>query len=238
MKKRSSIRLDQSAHRQRSLDNSSIHSSRSGSSTKSDASRRSDVDRLIDAISGPLEMGEAEPEKQALQRSSRESGHSRKSASSVPSCSTGGFERPGMVSRSISSGAPEHLRQAYRAIRMPQEFDSPVPPRVASRVLFEIPDRENHKLNEERTTQPQNQDAEYLQVLVAEDDPVNSRIIMKRLEKSGHKVHHTVNGADCAGVYRGKPAFFDVVLMDMQVRILSSHFIFDDYLQSTLVRYS
>merc|ERR1711977_209303 len=125
MKKRSSIRLDQSAHRQRSLDNSSIHSSRSGSSTKSDASRRSDVDRLLDAISGPLEMGEAEPEKQALQRSSRESGHSRKSASSVPSCSTGGFERPGMVSRSISSGAPEHLRQAYRAIRMPQEFDSP-----------------------------------------------------------------------------------------------------------------
>jgi CheY-like chemotaxis protein len=56
--------------------------------------------------------------------------------------------------------------------------------------------------------------------LVAEDDPVNSRIIQKRLEKSGHDVHHTVNGEDCASAYGEKPAFFDVVLMDMQVRYI------------------
>jgi CheY-like chemotaxis protein len=55
--------------------------------------------------------------------------------------------------------------------------------------------------------------------LVAEDDPVNSRIIQKRLEKSGHEVYHTVNGEDCASAYGDKQAFFDVVLMDMQVSI-------------------
>lgn len=52
---------------------------------------------------------------------------------------------------------------------------------------------------------------------MAEDDPVNSRIIQKRLEKSGHEMHHTVNGEDCASSYGEKSAFDDVVLMDMQV---------------------
>jgi PleD family two-component response regulator len=56
-----------------------------------------------------------------------------------------------------------------------------------------------------------------LQILIAEDDPINSRIMKKRLEKRGHHVHSTTNGEECAHVYREKLAFFDVVLMDMQV---------------------
>lgn len=60
-----------------------------------------------------------------------------------------------------------------------------------------------------------------LQVLVAEDDPINMKILRKRLEKAGHTVHHTVNGEDCAQAYKGSNGKYDVVLMDMQVR--SSH---------------
>jgi hypothetical protein len=60
-------------------------------------------------------------------------------------------------------------------------------------------------------------DTEQLQILVAEDDPINSRIIRKRLEKSGHKVHGTTNGEECVAAYQEKPTLFDVVLMDMQV---------------------
>merc|ERR1711964_524781 len=120
-------------------------------------------DRLIDAISGPLEIGEVEPEEQALQRTtSRGSGHSRKSASSVGSTpvrsSTSIIDRPGKLSRSKSYGAPEHLRRSYegppgsefvtdnktllKAVRMPEEFESPATPHVASKVLFEIPDKD------------------------------------------------------------------------------------------------
>ncbi|KAH7346396.1 putative cyanobacterial phytochrome B [Rhexocercosporidium sp. MPI-PUGE-AT-0058] len=242
VEKTSSLKLDEGVHRKRSLEDASLHSFRSGSSnkstksTKSNASKKSDVDRLIDAISGPLDIGEAESEDQALQRSvSRESGHSRKSASSVgstPVRSTMGPERPGMMSRSKSYGAPEHLRRSYegpagsefvtdnktllKAVRIPEEFDSPATPHVASKVLFEIPDRETNKT----PVQAEKQDTKHLQVLVAEDDPVNSRIIQKRLEKSGHEVHHTVNGEDCASAYGDKPAFFDVVLMDMQMPIV------------------
>lgn len=60
-------------------------------------------------------------------------------------------------------------------------------------------------------------DAKYLRTLVAEDDPINSKIIRKRLEKSGHEVYHTMNGEECARAYGERPTFFDVVLMDMQV---------------------
>ncbi|KAL8400812.1 hypothetical protein RB594_000998 [Gaeumannomyces avenae] len=55
-----------------------------------------------------------------------------------------------------------------------------------------------------------------LQVLCAEDDPINMKLLRKRLEKAGHAVFHTVNGADCASVYKENPGQYNVVLMDMQ----------------------
>ena len=62
--------------------------------------------------------------------------------------------------------------------------------------------------------------ADGLRVLVAEDDPINSKIIKKRLEKAGHRVHLTVNGEECASTYADRAATFDVVLMDMQMPIV------------------
>lgn len=59
-----------------------------------------------------------------------------------------------------------------------------------------------------------------LQVLVAEDDPINVKVLRKRLEKAGYKVTHALNGEDCAAVYEEKPMVFDVVLMDMQMPIV------------------
>ncbi|KAJ5825892.1 hypothetical protein N7474_003030 [Penicillium riverlandense] len=61
-----------------------------------------------------------------------------------------------------------------------------------------------------------------LHVLVAEDDPINSTILRKRLEKFGHSVHMTGNGKECASVYRESPGSFDAVLMDLQVRKFQS----------------
>ena len=59
--------------------------------------------------------------------------------------------------------------------------------------------------------------ADCLHVLVAEDDPINSKIMRKRLEKLGHRVHLTVNGEECSTAFGEQPKAFDVVLMDMQV---------------------
>lgn len=60
-------------------------------------------------------------------------------------------------------------------------------------------------------------DPEYLKVLVAEDDPVNSKIVHKRLTKLGHTVVLTGNGEACANVFSSRSQDFDVVLMDIQV---------------------
>ncbi|KOS44385.1 hypothetical protein ACN38_g4701 [Penicillium nordicum] len=59
-----------------------------------------------------------------------------------------------------------------------------------------------------------------LHVLVAEDDPTNSTIVQKRLEKLGHTVHMTSNGKECAYAYKANPTAFNVVLMDLQMPIV------------------
>ncbi|KAJ5549985.1 CheY-like superfamily [Penicillium sp. DV-2018c] len=59
-----------------------------------------------------------------------------------------------------------------------------------------------------------------LHVLVAEDDPVNSTILQKRLVKFGHTVHMTTNGKECAAAYKTDPTRFDAILMDLQMPIV------------------
>ncbi|RDW64530.1 putative sensor histidine kinase/response regulator [Aspergillus mulundensis] len=59
-----------------------------------------------------------------------------------------------------------------------------------------------------------------LHVLVAEDDPINAKILQKRLGKLGHTVRLTVNGEECANTYAEEPTQWDVVLMDIQMPIL------------------
>lgn len=136
-------------------------------------------------------------------------------------------------SKSIESAPPLGERTALRVskpgtfevegqnvpikpIRMPDELNSPGPvdnPSSAPRVLGDVVDIPDN--TDEVPT------ADHMRVLVAEDDPVNSRIIKKRLEKLGHEVCLTVNGEDCASAYGEKTGYFDIVLMDMQVRQLS-----------------
>lgn len=232
--KSSSVRADGVMRRKSIEEIGSLRSFRSGSSNKSNASKKSDVDRLIDAISGPLAVGDSESEELRLnQTNSKGSGHNSRLSGGSLGRVTFANERPGKLLRSRSYGAPEHLRSAYegpagseyitdsktllKAVRMPDEYATLEESNPhASRVIFDIPD----KKSEQEKVVPKKLDAEHLQVLVAEDDPVNSRIIQKRLEKIGHEVHHTVNGEDCASAYGEKHAFFDVVLMDMQVSTL------------------
>ncbi|KAL4914749.1 hypothetical protein BDW62DRAFT_189747 [Aspergillus aurantiobrunneus] len=59
-----------------------------------------------------------------------------------------------------------------------------------------------------------------LRVLVAEDDPINAKILQKRLGKLGHTVQWTVNGEECANSYCVNPTQCDIVLMDIQMPIL------------------
>lgn len=192
-------------------------------------STRSGVDRLIEAIQEPHMSSSGESETNATRSSSR----GRPGSSSSTSRPRSGMLNSSSVHMTLAQASDQMLGQRQgpglenvldsktpiRPIRMPGETTtgSPTtefPPRESSartpsRVLFDMPDR--NAAHEE----PLN--AEKLRVLVAEDDPINSKIVQKRLSKIGHEVHLTINGEDCSSTYGDRPAFFDVVLMDMQV---------------------
>lgn len=54
-------------------------------------------------------------------------------------------------------------------------------------------------------------------VLVAEDNPINSRILTRRLVKLGHRVHLSQDGQECHDHFTAGPQDVDVILMDIQV---------------------
>ena len=205
----------------------SVHSVNSMKSFRSGSSARSDVDRLIEAIQEPHAISKDAPGDADGDVAKTSSRRQRKPGSASSSrARISGLSTP----QSISDQALQQRegpgianvtneKTPIKPIRMPGETStgSPVseqparkfPPRTPSRVLFDIPNRsDGHE-------QPFN--ANKLQVLVAEDDPINSKILQKRLEKIGHQVHLTINGEECSSAYGEKPASFDVVLMDMQV---------------------
>ncbi|KAL6237833.1 hypothetical protein BDW75DRAFT_202848 [Aspergillus navahoensis] len=70
------------------------------------------------------------------------------------------------------------------------------------------------------SSEPSAPERQPLRVLVAEDDPINAKIIEKRLGKLGHTVRRTVNGEECANACSEEVAQWDVVLMDIQMPIL------------------
>lgn len=198
----------------------SVHSLASIKSNKSASSARSDVNRLIEAIQEPHE------ERQAS------GGRVQRRPISASQKPHGGVSRANSISMPLPLTSDQALDQRQgpglanvkdsktpiRPIRMPGEtsLGSPgterPPPDFAvctpSRVVFDL---------QEKNAKQEPLDAERLHILVAEDDPINSKIIQKRLKKIGHEVRLTINGEECSSTYGERPAFFDVVLMDMQV---------------------
>lgn len=59
---------------------------------------------------------------------------------------------------------------------------------------------------------------ETLAVLIAEDNPINSRLLTRRLVKLGHDVHLALDGQECHDHFAAQPQQVDVILMDIQVR--------------------
>lgn len=61
---------------------------------------------------------------------------------------------------------------------------------------------------------------EHLTVLIAEDNPVNAKVLTRRLQKLGHEVLLTVDGQQCHDHFALNPQSVNVILMDIQVRHL------------------
>ena len=195
-------------------------SAKSGLSMKSDMSQKSDADRLIDAIQQPLQLSEQHGGSPGPAAGKKPRRTSLESSVSAPK------------SRSLSS--PRELKSSFRSTGSEKIRDSGIPvrpvrvsdaqPDEASgskpgpRVLFEEP--ESVGAPSDTTEAGKIHWAENFSVLVAEDDPINSKIMKKRLEKLGHHVHMTVNGEECSSAHGDQPASFDAILMDLQMPIV------------------
>jgi light-regulated signal transduction histidine kinase (bacteriophytochrome)/CheY-like chemotaxis protein len=205
---------------------SSLRSFKSGSSQRS---QRSDVDRLIEAIQEPhmvsgRRSGDRSPTSRSLRpaltnRNSLDAGESsRVRSKSLEHLEGRHIVPPQHRSMDNSIAGEERVAssgQPLRAVRMPDDggASSPVDSEAKpGSILGEV-----HEEPKELESTSEKLTADHMRVLVAEDDPVNSRIVKKRLEKLGHNVYLTVNGEECASAFGDRPRDFDVVLMDMQV---------------------
>ncbi len=54
-------------------------------------------------------------------------------------------------------------------------------------------------------------------ILVAEDNPVNQQLAKIMLEKAGYSIEIAGNGQDAVDVYTSKPDAYDIILMDIQM---------------------
>ncbi|RDW66323.1 hypothetical protein BP6252_09958 [Coleophoma cylindrospora] len=62
-----------------------------------------------------------------------------------------------------------------------------------------------------------------LSVLVAEDNPINARLLSQRLLKAGHKVEVAYDGQACHDYFVAQPDAIDVILMDLQMPLVDGH---------------
>jgi CheY-like chemotaxis protein len=206
-------------------------------SMESHQTEKSDADRLIDAIQTPLSLHDKEPEWPLSRQSSK--GSSSKPKSRSLAGSHGGSLSPQSQKRPVSLSMQPRDEIGFvdvrdsstpiRPIKVPDEYrDMPTQPagHEQSHVLFELPSDSSQKEKERETTESVTSSGTLdepnplLQVLVAEDDPINMKVLKKRLERAGHEITHTVNGEHCATVYQEQSPAFDVVLMDMQMPIV------------------
>ncbi|OQN98410.1 hypothetical protein B0A48_15679 [Cryoendolithus antarcticus] len=228
----------------------SMRSAMSTTSMNSAQSGRSEADRLIEAIQEPHYVDGWSGFGDSARKSNGNSRPSstRPSIEQRHTSGTGGYSGSPTRRRGGSKGqqlenrpnsmheaiVPEHLREQALSrpgvvnvpgqgmpmtpVRMPDEFSETDSTRATSTVsrgsVSDVANSSRKKRTKDAPT------ADHMHVLVAEDDPVNSRIIKKRLEKLGHEVYLTVNGEECAGAYGEKTGYFDIVLMDMQMPIV------------------
>ncbi|KAK5113217.1 hypothetical protein LTR62_003553 [Meristemomyces frigidus] len=222
----------------------SANSAKSNPSLKSHHSARSEADRLIEAIQEPhlVEGWHSTMHEGVSQSSSRASSVVNTHSASLPrppldkrhtatsSIRSPRRHRPGSVENDGQlHGLPpsrpgtsrmEGQTQPIKAVRMQDEFvaTSSGTHQAVDSTNADAAGYGNHSDLPEKVDGAAT--ANHMRVLVAEDDPVNSRIIKKRLEKLGHEVVLTVNGEECASLYGEKSGYFDIILMDMQMPIV------------------
>ncbi|KAH8129002.1 hypothetical protein FP744_10007553 [Trichoderma asperellum] len=203
-----------------SLGRQSIDSRRSGVSQ--DGSQKSDADRLIDAIKTPLALQDKDTE-YFSSKAHLTSASNKISNTSFTSLSAPSNEPPSLPDEDLGTAKVRDTKVPVRAIKVPDEYiDMPSSFRQEKKAgsISEADTDATESKHLPNLISSAAADNSTLHVLIAEDDPINMKILTKRLERAGNSIHHSVNGQDCASTYNDNSSAFDVVLMDMQMPIV------------------
>lgn len=73
---------------------------------------------------------------------------------------------------------------------------------------------------QKKPTEPRSLDDKHLNILIAEDDPINRSILQKRLQIDKHSMVLMNDGSDCYDEFTKNPGKYDIILMDMQMPVL------------------
>ncbi|PON30535.1 hypothetical protein TGAM01_v200975 [Trichoderma gamsii] len=205
------------------------------SAISQDGSQKSDADRLIDAIKTPLSLDKA-GDKDSEYFSAK--AHSSTVSNRISNTSFGSFtnltaplnETPTQKisdnynDEDLGASKVRDSKVPVRAIKVPDEYiDIPSSFKPEKRTAGEISEVDTDATETKRRpslVSSTTAESNALHVLVAEDDPINMKILKKRLERAGNSIHHSVNGQVCAETYSDNSSAFDVVLMDMQMPIM------------------
>ncbi|KAM0460770.1 hypothetical protein ACHAO4_001562 [Trichoderma viride] len=205
------------------------------SAMSQDGSQKSDADRLIDAIKTPLSLDK--PGDKDVEYFSAKA-HSSPASKKISNTSFGNFtnftaplnEPPiqkisgNYNDEDLGASKVRDSKVPVRAIKVPDEYiDIPSsfkPEKKAAGEISEVDTDATETKRRPSLVSSTTAESNALHVLVAEDDPINMKILKKRLERAGNSIHHSVNGQDCAETYSDNSSAFDVVLMDMQMPIL------------------
>ncbi|KAL6875222.1 histidine kinase-like protein [Trichoderma novae-zelandiae] len=206
-----------------SMERRSIDSRRSGISR--DGSHVGDADRLIDAIKTPLSMKDKELDyftttKGQLPTTAKLTGASFSVSLKEPLS----YKLPiNAVDGEPGAASVRDSMMPVRAIKVPDDYID-IHPAAGHKRTGSISEADTDATETKRSAGVISSAAAdgntALRVLLAEDDPINMKILKKRLERSGNTIQHAVNGQDCAARYNDGSSAFDVVLMDMQMPIV------------------
>lgn len=197
-----------------------------------DGSQKSDADRLIDAIKTPLSLQDKVRDKDTEYFPSK--AHSTGASNRISNTSFASFTNftvplnepliqniSGKLSHEdLGAAQVRGSKVPVRAIKVPDEYidiPSSFKPEKKAGSNSEVDTDATETKCRPSLVSSTTAESNALHVLVAEDDPINMKILKKRLERAGNSIHHSVNGQDCAETYSNNSSAFDVVLMDMQV---------------------
>ncbi|KAG4438300.1 hypothetical protein IFR05_006235 [Cadophora sp. M221] len=127
-----------------------------------------------------------------------------------------GIEELQALEETIRSITPEAL--APSPLEVPSNLTSPeshsgglTSQGTSSESIYPFPNMNSNISEHSRET---------LSVLIAEDNPINARLLVRRLTKLMHSVEHVNDGQECYDQFALNPHLVDVILMDIQMPLV------------------